>query len=334
MDEQFDPMPGDEAQAMPDDPHAREMADLSAFLRQRQYNEALKARLLEAHQLGARLHFRQALDIASVPRDMITAEGLDRRFQSRYVAPQLAGAIVKACLGDPAELDRLRQEVNQEGGLIEQKDEAEFSRRLAQPDRWIITEASGLHPDPQSPFRGEHVAQADCQCLLPADRSDARPVVPLLRPDVDTIYDVELAEKLRTASPASIGLIDQIAVSREFAHLRIAAQARYDAMNRIMFLQRKNRIDHMIGMAFCIQGVELESVEQLLLQHYDQKSLVNMISLLVNEHSTRSPAQVVGRLRQQKVPVTFVMPRNEREEHGSLLVDWYYLDHQIEHVRL
>ncbi len=323
----------------PSDPSPEAKPDKAAqdwveYRLQRDFKEQLKLRLLEAFQMGARMHFREALSIESVPRDQILPEELHARFASRYVAPRIARAIVEACLGNPQAFNAVRQEVNAEGGLIEPKDEAEFARRVADSDHWVIAEASGLHPDPDSLFHSDRVPSADCQCVLPDDREDAQWVVPLLRPGIDTIYDPELDAKIRNAKPAAVGLIDQIAVNKEFAHLRLAAHARHDALTQVVQREREHPIEHMIGMAFCIQGVELADGAKFLLKDYDQKSLVNMISLLMNEHSTRCPAQVVGRYRGQHVPVSFVLPGGTETVNGFLLVDWYYLDHQTEHIHL
>ena len=296
----------------------------------------LGLRLLQFVEKGARINFRTALSIETSIAGPDRADAIFRRNRSRYRAPEIAAAILAACQGDPALLAALRPDLSENGGLIQMRDKKLFQTRLRFPERYVITEASAFHPDPDSGFHYQRVIAADCQSVLPADRKDARRVVPLFdrkktRPDV--ILEPDLYERLKRAEPATIGYIDQMCVEKEFEHLALAAAARHRNLSHIISnIDRKYPIEHMLGWAFCIQGLRLCDGTNYYLHEYEQKSISNMISLIVNEHSKRCPATVVGRVRDQKVPVKFL--HGEKKMQGWLLTDWYCLDHETAHVTL
>lgn len=298
----------------------------------------LEDRHLEAIKMGARIAFRTAFAIETSIAGPERAFDIYQRNRRWYRAPEIAAAILQACEGNAALLNAIRADVNDNGGLIEERTPRDFATWLIDPQRHIFAEASALHPDPQSPHHMERVLAADCHCILPADRKDARRVIPYMldpkkKPRPDLVYDRDLFEQLRQANPATIGYIDQICVEHDFAHLRVAAAARHRALTYIIsHLSRKYPIDHMIGLAFCIQGIALDDGKRFLLHEYDQKSITNMISLIVNEHSKRCPATIVGRVRDQKVPVAFMY--GDIPMSGGLLTDWYFLDHETAHIQL
>jgi hypothetical protein len=313
---------------MPEKPGAP--AALKEFIRQERANDALKERLLEAVTLGARMKFDFALDIKAAPATPESASLLFARYQSLYRAPEIAKAIHDACTGNPQTLHKLRQDIWENGALIEPRSLEDFEKRLANPVLNPISVSSGRHPDAQSSHHHQPVIAADCQSFLPEDSPQAQRVVPLLNPaNGDLIYDPSLYERIVKALPESVGLIDQMAVDREFAHLRLAAAARHHNLSHIKQMEREHPIEHMVGLAFCIQGLEVgEQVWDL--ERFKERSLVNMVSLLINEHSKKCPAVVVGRLNGQKVPVAFEL--DGKMVQGNLLVDWYYLDHQMNMV--
>ena len=306
--------------------------DVRKLLARIDEEEMLSKKLLEAHKMGARIAFQHALHIQSFVSQPRREPEIANRFESLYRGKEIALAIMEAFdTNDVARLSTLADDIAENGGLIESKAPSEFAHRLSQPKRWVIAEAAGRHPDPFSPHHQEMVVCADCQCLLPDDGETAIPVVPQLDEQKDLIYDRVLYERIKKALPQSVGLIDQIAVQREFAHLRLAAEARHRAMLTVYDLEREYPIEHMIGLAFSLEGLEINKVK-LLLENIRMKPISNMISLFVNERSKRCPATIVGRMRDCRVPVSF--DYGGRHFDADFVRDCYYLDHQMDHVAL
>ncbi len=305
--------------------------------RRQEEKNKLTERLFEAVSAGARINFRTATSIETSLAGPDRAQALFERNRDWYGAPEVAEAILAACDGNTDLLDQHRLSIAENGLLIQKRVLQTFQQRTSNPLRCVIAEASAFHPDPRNLLSQIRTIAADCQCILPADRKDAQRVVPMLnpkkKPRPDLIYDEDLYERIRKAKPSSVGYIDQICVDQNFAHLGLAAAARYRALTHIIQgLNRANPIEHMIGMAFCIQGLALQNGDTYYLHQYEMHSISNMISLLINEHSKRCPATIVGRLRDDRVPVSFTY--GEKPMKGHLLVDWYYLDHETAHVTL
>lgn len=294
--------------------------------RANRFREELAARGLEAQRMGNRLNFRKALGMRSGLAGPESAVRIWERNKRLYRGDEIASAILDACDMHPEALTALRGELAEHGALVERQGAEVFAARLADP-RWVIGEATGMLPE-MGPWQE---GGADCQVFVPEDRADAEWAVPLLRPGADTIYDEDLYREIMQAGPASSALIDQIAVDREFAHCGMAAEARFKAFTAVRDLEREHPIDHLIGLAFCIQGLELSGGRRFLLNDHAEKSISNMISLFINEQSRRCPATVVGRFRGRKTPVDFTCQGEKLS--GSLLIDWYWLDHRTEHIR-
>lgn len=291
--------------------------------------DALRDRLMEGYRMGARLEFGRALGIQTRMAKSEDAAALHARFERLYRGPQIAQAIWQACRGDISMLNFLREDIREHGALIEPKSLEDFQGRASNPNIYSVI-ASGAHPDRESPLFGKRVEGADCQIFLAEDSVSALPVAPLLNTsNGDIIYDIGGYGEVISAMPARVALIDQIAVDPEFARLKLASAARHRAFTDVKNIDRDHRIEHMVGMAFCIQGIEIDGQVFDLGQH-GQASIVNMISLVINEHSKTAPARIIGRKNGGKVPVVF-------EHHGVdynafIMVDWYYLDHPMKNV--
>jgi hypothetical protein len=314
--------------------------------------EKLADRLLKAHQLGAELNFRRALDCHAVLSWKERGEGLYQRYHSRYGAPALATVMLKAFLGGSeamGEYRKFRQKVASEGLLIEERDRDFFARCIADTQHYVIAEARALHPSPDSRFHSSRIARtadgavlapviADCTCVLPDDMHGAQRVVALPNREKsgrpDRIYDERLFERIEAAHPASIGLIDQLCVDKEFQHLGCVAEARHEALKEVHDRNegREYSIEHMIGKAFCIQGLRMENGKEFYLHEYTLPSITNMISLLVNEQSSRCPATIYAREYDDAVPVKFAWEGSMM--NAWILTDWYHLDHEIEQVQM
>lgn len=306
--------------------------DLVLREQEEQAKKLMLARVQRAVEMGAQMVFSRAHSIETSIAGPDRAEAIFRRNKEWYRAPEIAEAILRACDGDSTQLAALRSVVVREGALLEERSLSMFQQWLQDPLH-VIAEASGIHPDPDSVHHNIRVIAADCHLVLPEDRKGAERVVPLPVDDGRNIYDHKLLEKLQKADPSVIGYIDQICVTKGFAHLRMAAAARHRAFQTIIRdIDRENPIEHMIGWAFCIQGLEMEDGTIYQLDAYDQESIANMISLLMNERSERCPATILARTRDHKIPVEFTY--DGRKMKGWILTDWFCLDHQTARVQL
>lgn len=300
--------------------------------------QKLVDRLKTALELGATIQFNRALDISAKivhSPDAEVIQNIYDRNRRLYCAPEIAQKMLQAVDADSEPLRKLRRKIGTEGALIEPHQLLDFENRLRDSGRWVMSVASARHPDPNSEFHNTIHIAADCQCFLPEDSDSADRVVEVPEKNID-IYNEGLLARIKSAHPATIGYIDQISVDPEFAHLRVASEARYEALRHInRDTSRKYPIDHMIGLSFCLQGLEILEIDdcsktpplEYLLETFDVKSIANMISLLVNEQSERCPATIVARIKGRKVPVNFVY--DNKSIKGNILLDWYYLDHQM-----
>lgn len=312
---------------------------------QRRVRELYRNRMEQALKLGAKIEFGQAEDIqSSILHGAEHARILFERNQMRYMGPEIAATILKACqTGETAAFKKMRSIIGMDGALIEKTELEEFERRLTDP-LWVIGSTSAKHPDPQSVYAEESTEVADCQCVLPPDNNTV-PQPEFLQALSQSsraegkrphqILDLPMLEKLLVADPASIGYIDQMCVHPDFNHLKVGAAARYAAFQRVKTISqnREHPINHLIGWVFCIQGVEVihEGQSEIhLLDAHSMDSIVNMISLIVNENSTRCPGVAFGRVQDYKVPVIFEVDGNTYT--GNLCIDRYLIAHTMDRI--
>lgn len=205
------------------------------------------------------------------------------------------------------EFRQKRQDWEAQGGYLESVTVEDIATWVLS-DSHIVVEAS----DPDALKNGSFVPVTQCVYQLPRNEW----IIPQLAEPPDEIYNPELYDTIVRSGPQANALIDYLGVLPEWTNRGCAGAARYAGMLEVMrrnaALADADRIRHVVGLTFAIQGVvipdlsETESDAALRLDRdFGQGEIVNCASMQAITTSRRCPSKVLGRWKDASmVPVT------------------------------
>lgn len=227
---------------------------------------------------------------------------LFQRYRRLFIGDSIVRGILalKRREHDPvarAQFARHRQAWKDCGGFIETIT-LENVVSWVRSNEYILAEAADLDSNEGWPF----TPVAECVFRLSTDRW----LVPRLVEPLDEIYDSKRYERIVEDGPQASAVIDFLGVLPELAGKGLAGSARYAGMLEIIAQNEKRppeqRIRHILGMTFAVQGLEILNPEELAthgrfiwLSDLGQDEIINRASVEAISKSKRCPAYSIGR---------------------------------------
>jgi hypothetical protein len=294
----------------------------------------------EQVQNGARLEYRQALDINAeilhIEDPLLleeTAQRLEQRHNEHLVSEKFIQVMLQISelknegnLEGVAQLLRPFREKAKESGFFLMHYNAEIMRERLQSPLYVIGESSGKHPD--NPGLGM-VKAADCQCELPEAKSKEDGCEPVMEmPNVrvgDIIIEDEIVKQL-IDRPEKIAEVKDIVTSLSMNKLRLAGAARSTAFRKIKQdinpTRGKYAIERIGASIAQIKGIELPDGQQILLADVKQDNIKNERSVEAHFNGTNA-AVLAYILKNRKVPV------NIDGVDYNIIVNWLTFFHNL-----